>query len=42
MNALDLGYRLMVSAPGVHRSMAIEMTIERCTSSGAIVIDVIQ
>jgi len=35
MNALGLGYRSMVSVPGVHRFMAIEMTKEKCTSSGA-------
>ena len=36
----DLGGKLLT--PGVHCSMAIEMAIERCTSSGAIAIDVLQ
>ena len=33
---------LLVSMLGVHCSMAIEMAIERCTSSGAIAIDIVQ
>jgi hypothetical protein len=39
---MGLGYQVMVLVPGVHRSMAIEMAIERCTSSGTIVIAVVQ